>query len=376
MGLLARHWRIATSVLLSLGILVLAVLNWEWLLEAFTIVERANPFWLVAAAGTILLSYFITSQVLTVALHSLGYNFGLLRTWAIAMVAVVFSQSVPAGGVGSYAFLVSICKRRGVPSGQATLVASLEAISYVGTMLLIFLFSLIYLTIQGLGAGPPAYFAAGAALLVVGSVIFVLTRSEEQLTQWLLTIKNRIAKLLRREWSDRRVLKLVGELSYGRSLFASQRRDVVLLMLIQATGLLGHSFAMLMVFWSLGVHPSFFIVVSAFGIALITSTFNVLPGGGGTVEAAMVAVLRGVGVAAVATTIIFRLLNFWLLLPVAAGCYYWLMHEPPPEHDTQSSDTESAQEPESVPHRPTLNEENNGRDETEEAVLHASSRSE
>jgi len=369
--LLAHHWRITTSVLLSLGILVLAVLNWEWLAEAFTIVGRANPFWLAAAAGTILVSYFITSQVLTVALHSLGYNFGLLRTWAIALVAVVFSQSVPAGGVGSYAFLVSICKRRGVPSGQATLVASLEAISYVSTMLLVFLFSLVYLTIRGLGAGPPAYLAASVALLLVGSVIFVLTRSENQLKQWLLTIKNRIARLLGREWSDRRVLKLVGELSYGRSLFASQRRDIVLLMLIQTTGLMGHSFAMLMVFWSLGVHPSFFIVVAAFGIALITSTFNVLPGGGGTVEAAMVAVLRGVGVTAVATTIIFRLLNFWLLLPVAAGCYYWLMHEPVPEKDTQA-DSQTPAEDETARSRPMLDDEH----DDEEAVLQASSSSE
>jgi len=371
--LLAHHWRIATSVLLSLGILVLAVLNWEWLAEAFTIVGRANPFWLAAAAGTILLSYFITSQVLTVALHSLGYNFGLLRTWAIALVAVVFSQSVPAGGVGSYAFLVSICKRRGVPSGQATLVASLEAISYVATMLLVFLFSLVYLTIRGLGAGPPAYLAASVALLLVGSVLFVLTRSEDQLKQWLLTIKNRTAHLLGREWSDRRVLKLVGELSYGRSLFASQRRDIVLLMLIQATGLMGHSLAMLMVFWSLGVHPSFFIVVAAFGIALITSTFNVLPGGGGTVEAAMVAVLRGVGVTAVATTIIFRLLNFWLLLPVAAGCYYWLMHEPVSEKDTQPA-SQTPTEDETTRARPMLDDEHN--EDEEEAVLQASSSSE
>jgi uncharacterized membrane protein YbhN (UPF0104 family) len=142
-------------------------------------------------------------------------------------------------------------------------------------------------------------------------------------------------------------------------------------MLIQTTGLMGHSFAMLMVFWSLGVHPSFFIVVAAFGIALITSTFNVLPGGGGTVEAAMVAVLRGVGVTAVATTIIFRLLNFWLLLPVAAGCYYWLMHEPVPEKDTRA-DPQTRAEDETARSRPMLDDEH----EDKEAVLQASSSSE
>ena len=49
---------------------------------------------------------------------------------------------------------------------------------------------------------------------------------------------------------------------------------------------------------SLGTSTSFLTVLSAFGIALLTSTVNVLPGGGGTVEAALVAVLTHLGVGA------------------------------------------------------------------------------
>jgi uncharacterized membrane protein YbhN (UPF0104 family) len=104
---------------------------------------------------------------------------------------------------------------------------------------------------------------------------------------------------------------------------------VVLLVLIQLAALSGHSLAMLLVLHALGASTSFAGVSAAFGIALITSTFNVLPGGGGTVEAALVAVLTqlGVGPAAVPAAIIFRLFNFWLLAPVAAASYHWLMHE-------------------------------------------------
>jgi hypothetical protein len=42
-----------------------------------------------------------------------------------------------------------------------------------------------------------------------------------------------------------------------------------------------------------------------------------------------VLVQLGTGSAAVPAAIIFRLFNFWLLMPVAAGSYYWLMHEDP-----------------------------------------------
>jgi uncharacterized membrane protein YbhN (UPF0104 family) len=80
----------------------------------------------------------------------------------------------------------------------------------------------------------------------------------------------------------------------------------------------------------MGTSTSYLTVLSASGIALLTSTVNVLPGGG-TVEAALVAVLTqlGVGAEAVPAAILFRLLNFWMLLPIAAACYSWLMHDRP-----------------------------------------------
>jgi uncharacterized protein (TIRG00374 family) len=329
---------------LSLAILVMAMLNRDWLLEAFSMIQEARPLWLVAALVTILISYFITSQVLVVALRSLDYKFGLLRIWAITLVAVVFSQSVPAGGLGSYAFLVGIFNRLGVPSGKATLAASLEMLSYISAMLLVFLFSLIYLLIHGLGANLVSYVAAGAAVLLVSGAVFVLTRSTERLTNWLMGIKNGIARLFRRDWSDDRVHHIVDELTRGRTLMAERWHELVWLIPIQIAGLCGHSLAMLMVFWSLGVETSFFVVLTAFGIALITSTFNVLPGGGGTVEAALGLVLNrmGTGMAAFPAAIIFRLLNFWLVLPVAAGCYYWLMHHQP-ERETDEDATNGKQ---------------------------------
>jgi uncharacterized protein (TIRG00374 family) len=341
---LRQQWRIVTSVLISLAILVLAVLNREWLIEAFGMVQNANLAWLAAALVMILISYGITSQVLMVGLRSMHYRMSVIRVWAMALVAVVISQSVPAGGVGSYAFLTGLLARRGIPPGKSALIASMETLSYVGGMLLVFVFSLFYLLINGLGTGLASYAAAGVALLLLGTVVFVFTRSRQQLTSWLLGIKNGIARLLHLEWGDRGVMHVVNELIHGRELIVEHRSKMIWLIPIQIGGLCGHSLAMLMVFWSLGAQTSFFVVLSAFGIALITSTFNVLPGGGGTVEAALAAVLTrlGMGMAAIPVAIIFRLLNFWLLLPVAAGCYYWLMHEPPIENlDKQGEDTQA-----------------------------------
>lgn len=324
-----KRWKLLTSVLISLGILILAYLNRVEFIEAFGLLREARPGWLAAAFVLICLSYLVSSQVFNVVLRSLGYQMSTLRLWATALVAIVISQSVPAGGVGSYAFLMGNFNRRGISQGESALIASLETLSYAVAMLLIFSFSLLYLAVRGDSTGQSSHLAGGVAIAVIGGAAFVLTRSEGTLRRWVGGIERLVGRLVGRPWHGAWAERAVEELTQGRALLASRRRDVVLLVLIQLTALSGHSLAMMLVLHALGVSASFGAVSAAFGVALITSTFNVLPGGGGTVEAALVAVLTqlGVGPAAVPAAIIFRLFNFWLLAPVAAVSYHWLMHE-------------------------------------------------
>jgi uncharacterized protein (TIRG00374 family) len=325
-----KPWKLITSALISIGIIILAILNRHWIVEAFSLLNEAKHGWLFAALVLIALSYLMSAQVFNVVLRSLGYRMNLLRLWATALTAIIISQSVPAGGVGSYAFLISNFNRRGIRAGESALLASLETLSYVMAMLLIFSFSLGYFAWRGLEATGASYIAGFVGLSVIGIAIFVLTRSEQTLHQWLYGLQQGIGRLFGRRWSSTWIDRIVGDLSRGRSLLIHRRRDVFLLVLIQLTALSGHSLAMLLVLHALGTDVSFAVVLSAFGVALVTSTFNVLPGGGGTVEAALVAVLSqmGVGPAAVPAAIIFRLFNYWLAAPIAAICYHWLMNEP------------------------------------------------
>lgn len=323
------RWKLVTSILISVGVLVFAFVHRDWILEAVKLVEEAQHVWLGLAFGLICLSYLISSQVFNIVLRSLGYRIGVLRLWATALVAIVVSQSVPAGGVGSYAFLISNFTRRGIAPGEAALLASLETLSYAVAMLLVFTFSLVYLALHGLDATIGSLIASAVAMMVIGGAAFLLTRPEDLLRRWVTAVELGVGRLLGRRWTGMWATRVVAELTRARRLIASRRRDVILLVLVQLTALSGHSLAMLMVLKSLGVSATFAMVLAAFGIALITSTFNVLPGGGGTVEAALVAVLSqlGAGAAALPAAILFRLFNFWLLAPVAAGCYHWLMHE-------------------------------------------------
>ena len=338
----ARRWQLVVSLTLTICVIFLAYFNRARIWSALLELKKAQPAWLVVAIALELFSFFIASRVYHRVLLSLGYHLSALRLWATALVAILLSQSVPAGGVASYAFLVQSFRRRGIPPGHSALLASLEALSYASAMLLLFSFSLCYLTIRsGVGAAEEtSIFAAVIGAVVIGSAVFVLTRDQELITSWLLGIKNWLARLLNRSWDDESILKIVDDLARGRALIAARWHDLIWLVLIQLTALIGHSLTMLVVLYSLGAPTSLFVVVSAFAIALITSTFNVLPGGGGTVETALVLALKGFGVGdqAIIAAVIFRLLNFWLLAPVGLICYRWLMHGPVPPSDDNSSD--------------------------------------
>lgn len=331
----AARWRVLLGLLMTGGVIWLVVYNWAWLIEALGLARDAQPIWLAAALAVILASYMVSGQVFRVALRAQGYRIGTLRAWLTALVAIIISQSMPAGGVGSYAFLVTTFRRRGVALGTTALVATLELISYSSAMTLIALFSLIYLSVHSVTAG-----VAGAAfvvpLLIGLSVIAVLVigaiglaQGAPALARRLQPLGARLARLSGHPGNRAWVRDLAERIGRGRALMIENRSTLAGLIGIQLLALCGHSLAMLLILLSLGVHTSFAVVLAAFGAALITSLFNVLPGGGGTIETILAAVLGflAVGPAAIPAAIIFRLLNFWLLLPGTALAYVWLTRE-------------------------------------------------
>lgn len=344
------RWQLMISALITLVIAIILWRNRAWLATAIGLARTANPLLLGAALITILLSYLVSSQVFQIGLRSLEHRIGVLRLWATAITGIVISQSIPAGGVGSYAFFMSAFKRRGVTTGSAALLAALEALSYAGAMLLIGAFSIVYLAIHTVAGAAVSLSMAGpitaAALAggVLGGLAFVITRDEATVTRWGLELSRGARRLLRRPRNDDRARAMVSELVRGRRLIAAQRPLAVSAVLFQLAALGGHSFALLLVLWSLHTSTSFAVALAAFGVALITSTFNVLPGGGGTVETVLGAVLLhfGVGAAAVPAAVLFRLLNFWALLPLAVGGYSWLRRDPSGSYELTNSSTHNS----------------------------------
>lgn len=325
-----RRLQIAFSLLLSAAVVGLVILNFASIVESLKLALNAKPAWIGLAFGLELIGFFVASQVYRIALRSLGYTgFSPFRLWATAMIAIVMSQSFPAGGVASYAFLVHSFRKRHVSSGHSALIATLEALSYCTAMIVLFGFSLIYIGTRGSfgRAERDSIAAAIIGVVAIAIVLFVVTREEALLRRWVLAIKRLLEQLAGRSWNDQGLTKAINELVRGREMITARWLDLLLLIAIQLLALTIHSLALMSVLRGLDASASLPVVLAAFGVALVSSTFNVLPGGGGTVEAAIVLTLRGLGVGpeAIPATIIFRLLNYWFMVPIALVSYRFLM---------------------------------------------------
>jgi uncharacterized membrane protein YbhN (UPF0104 family) len=271
----------------------------------------------------------------------LGYR--LPQRWLIAaaMVSILVSQTIPAGTVASYAFLTTSMRRRGIPATSVALLASLELFTWIGGMLVLFCFGLIYkfIVLHDGGADPHTYRAAVVALGIVGGVTFAGTRPRPTLHRWVTLAGSVAGRILRRSWSEAHIHQIVDELDMNRRLIIERPFQALALLCLQVLVFTMHSLALLMLIHALGATARPLAVLAAYGLALIVSTFTALPGGGGTVEAALTLALTAEGIppeAALGATILFRLCSFWLLLPLGAICYKVLT-----SHDDQQPQSDS-----------------------------------
>lgn len=327
-------WTFVAGAILFAGLLALTSRYWGDIrikaVEAMMLVQSARPGWLVMAVMLIGLGFLCAGQIYGRILSALGYKAQALWLSAAALVALMLSQVIPAGSFASYAFLTASLRRRGIPGASVAIVASLELLSWLGAMLLMALYGLTYilLTTGDSTVARACLTGMTTALVVLGSYIFVGSRPHATLHDWGMRFKRAVDRVFGPIWHDTQIARLVDDIAANRQVVMEQPLRLLLLVCLQVTISLLHSMALLAVLYSLGFAVSLPAVAAAYGLALIVSAFTLFPGGGGTVEGALVLTLTIQGVpleAALGAAVLFRLFSFWLLLPIGAVSYRMLI---------------------------------------------------
>ena len=356
-------WSYVVGAIVLFFITFLIFRNWIEVRDAIRLVQTVRPIWIALAMLAIGAGFVCAGQVYGRILATMGFHERMPLLTGTAMVAVLINHAIPAGSVAAYAFLVHSLRRRAIPAANVALVATLELLSWNGAVLLMFIYGVVYLILTGAMVTPRTYYVSvSVAVVLLTLLLFIVSRPHKTLHNWAQNIKHIADKVFGLVWTDEQVLQVVDEVVANRRLILEQPGRMLLLIVLQLSMFACQSTALYLILYSLNVTPPPLAVLAAYGLALIASTFVVLPGGGGTVEAALTVALGSQGVPppeALSSAVLFRLLSFWLLLPIGLILYRVLTHNmtlelDPPEPETILDQTIDTREQTPADRRPQV----------------------
>lgn len=288
--------------------------------EALSLIGDLNPFllglgFLAEMASLLCVAHLIRTLLPTTSRPSLW------TVQRIVLAARGVSRVVPGGSAVGGVVTYRLLRRVGVPTSEAGFSVGTQGLESAAVLvILLFVALLASIPISGLS---PAYLGATIIGLIVltaiGIAVVAITRGEER----AVDVARRVGTMIRVVNPD----AIEGAL---RTL-ASQLADL--------TGdrreLARHA-AWSAAYWLLGA-VSLWVFLAAYGhwtridglivafaLANVAATIPLTPGGLGVMEITLVASLVGFGVPpsiAFVGVASWRLINFWLPIPVGAACY-------------------------------------------------------
>lgn len=246
------------------------------------------------------------------------------RIWRIDLSTLAVSHVLPGGTAGGNGLGYRLLTHEGVSAGDAGIALAIQGIGSALVLNTILWLALI-VSIPLAGFNPIYATAAiiGALLLAAfASLVLLLTKGEERAAIALRNLVSRLPFLKQgaADTADRLLHQVVARIRIMAADRALLRRAVLWAAanwLLDAASL----FVFLIAFGKTE-NPDGLLV--AYGLAYVLAAIPVTPGGLGVVEGVLVPSLVGFGATravAVVAVIGYRLINFWLPIPVGAACY-------------------------------------------------------
>jgi putative heme transporter len=280
--------------------------------EVLGVLRTLDYTWVAVCVGLLLLSKIAFAEQQRLLLAGYGARMPMTSAYSLVMAGSAISMAMPAGAALSAAFTFRVYRRfaSGTIAGSVTLLSNL-----VATAGLILLYALASLTSLADIARrhPIALAATSAALLgaVLGGVALRQARKAGRL-RWL--DRPMLAPLMRalRETRSVPVRYWAGGLASSLIAWA-----VDLLLLVAAANTVYEGLG----WWRLAL--------IYLGVQIVRQ-IPITPGGIGLIEASMLAALVAAGAphpAAAAIVLIYRLVSFWLILPLGLAGWVRLRRE-------------------------------------------------
>ena len=292
----------------ALAAVVLVALRLSEERAFLSLLEQAQPRWLLWAFTLQAATYVAQAEVWRIVVHRAGgaLRFGL--AYALSLEKLFVDQAIPSMGVSGTAVVVHALEQRGTPRPVVMSAVAVDAGSYYIAYVLNLALALTILVVAGhatplILTGATLFFLFGTA--VATGVLSLSGRRPARLASWLQRVPG--------------VGRAVGLLREADAHVARDPRLIVQATVLQMTIALLDAGTMWVLIRAVGTWASPGAVFASFMIASLLRTFGFMPGGLGTFEAASVAALTVAGVplpVALSATLMFRGVSFWLpMLP-------------------------------------------------------------
>lgn len=314
---MSRYVRWALWAVVLGSVVFIAWSNREALIRSVTLVPQAHPLWLLLAVGCIGLLYLCRAIVYGIPLRLLDYTVPWTFLWQAAIIASVVTQLIPSGGASAYAFLAYALHRRGVSTGQASLIAIIDTLSYACAAATLVIGALLYL---GLIGGLPGKvllvgFAPGALLAALGGGLYWLQRERQRFVPLVLGLARRVGSVLGRNGTEAPVRAFLEDYYAGKKIITRRPAVFARMVGLQYLAVLADAGALYLTLASLGVLLEPAVVFLGFIVTLAAGAIVSAPAGGGSYEVVMSAFFAHQGLTmpqAIAGALLFRVVSFWI----------------------------------------------------------------
>jgi uncharacterized protein (TIRG00374 family) len=313
-----RRVLVALAIFLAVEYLVLPQLAGAR--RALDLLGRVETRWLVAGVVLELLAVLAYAQ-LTRTLVPAPSRPGMVTTSRITLTTLGLSHVVPGGSAVGTSVGFRLLTSTGVPAGDAVFAIATQALGSAVVLNLILWVGLV-VSIPARGFDPLYGTAAVLGGLLLGAVavaVALATRGEERMVDLVCRGAGRVPFLDGESLAGglRRVAGRLRSLAGDPRLVARAAGWAAANWLLDAASL-GMFVA------AFGGHPPLDGLVISFGLANVLAAVPITPGGLGIVEATLTAGLVGFGVPsgeALLGVVSYRLVNFWLPIPLGAAAY-------------------------------------------------------
>lgn len=327
--LIKPAWRGALLFVLLLIVEYLVVPELVGASKDLYLLGRINVLWLVAGVvleGVSLFCYAVLTKVLLPP----GPKPSLSRLFRIDLSAAAVAHVIPAGTLGTAALGYRLFMAEGISASDTTVMMAAKGMgSTVVLNVLLWLSLVISIPLAGFRAVYGSVAIAGTVVLLgVAAVVIGVTRGAGPASRLLRAVGDKVPGL-----SGERLERAILDASGTLAAMARDKRTMAWALTWAALNWLLDAASLWCFVAAFGAFVNPVELFAAYGIANVAGALPVTPGGLGVVDSIAPLLLVGFGVTrSVATlgVIGWRLVNFWLPIPVGAASYVSLRVQPAP----------------------------------------------